>query len=138
MSAVFGAVFGDRTLALAHPAALLLLLVVPVLAAVSRWSLADFGVAQLSWQTVVRALVLARKRDDGDILAQLRVPVLVTHGTMDRIILPAAGAHTAAQVPGARLSLYDGVGHSPFFEDPTRFNRELADLVRGAARVNGQ
>jgi hypothetical protein len=31
-----------------------------------------------------------------------------------------------------RLSLYDGAGHSPFFEDPTRFNRELAVLVRAA------
>jgi len=79
-----------------------------------------------------RALVMARTRDDGDILATLRVPVLVTHGTMDRIILAAAGNHTAAQVQGARLSLYDGVGHSPFFEDPTRFNRELAALVRAA------
>jgi pimeloyl-ACP methyl ester carboxylesterase len=79
-----------------------------------------------------RALVMARTRDEGDILSELRVPVLVTHGTMDRIILPAAGRYTAAQVPGARLSLYDGVGHSPFFEDPARFNRELAALVRAA------
>lgn len=80
----------------------------------------------------VRALVMARTRDEGDILKELRLPVLVTHGTMDRIILPAAGQYTAAQVPGARLSLYDGVGHSPFFEDPTRFNRELAAFVRAA------
>jgi non-heme chloroperoxidase len=79
-----------------------------------------------------RALVMARTRDEGDILAQLRVPVLVTHGTMDRIFLPAAGSYTAAHVAGAQLSLYDGVGHSPFFEDPTRFNRELAALVRAA------
>lgn len=68
-----------------------------------------------------RALVMARTRDEGDILAQLRLPVLVTHGTMDRIVLAAAGTYTAAHVTGARLSLYDGVGHSPFFEDPTRF-----------------
>jgi pimeloyl-ACP methyl ester carboxylesterase len=79
-----------------------------------------------------RALVLARTSNEGDILAQLRVPVLVTHGTMDRIILAAGGSYTAAQVPGARLSLYDGVGHSPFFEDPMRFNRELAAFVRAA------
>jgi len=79
-----------------------------------------------------RALVSARTRDEGDILEQLRVPVLVTHGTMDRIILPAAGRYTAAHVPGARLSLYDAVGHSPFFEDPRRFNRELGELARSA------
>jgi pimeloyl-ACP methyl ester carboxylesterase len=80
----------------------------------------------------VRALVMARTRDEGDILAQLRVPVLVTHGTMDRIVLAVAGTYTAAHIPGARLSLYDGVGHSPFFEDPTRFNRELAAFVSAA------
>src|SRR5207237_9630170 len=80
-----------------------------------------------------RALVLNRTRDDGGVLPTLRLPVLVTHGTMDRIILPAAGAYTASAVPGARLSLYDGVGHSPFFEDPTRFNRELAAFVRAAS-----
>ena len=79
-----------------------------------------------------RALVMARTRDEGDILGALRVPVLVTHGTMDRIVLSAAGSYTAAHVAGARLSLYDGVGHSPFFEDPARFNRELAAFV-GAA-----
>jgi non-heme chloroperoxidase len=78
----------------------------------------------------VRAAVAERTRNEGDMLAQLRVPVLVTHGAMDRIILPAAGEYTASAVPGARLSVYGGVGHSPFFEDAPRFNRELAEFVR--------
>jgi non-heme chloroperoxidase len=85
-----------------------------------------------------RALVMGRTRDEGDILGQLHVPVLVTHGTMDRIILPAAGSYTAAHVPRARLSLYDGIGHSPFFEDPTRFNRELAAFVRATKHCDGK
>jgi pimeloyl-ACP methyl ester carboxylesterase len=51
---------------------------------------------------------------------------------MDRIIAPAAGRYTASAVPGARLSIYEGVGHSPFFEDAPRFNRELAELTRAA------
>ena len=38
---------------------------------------------------------------------------------------------TAASVKGAKLSLYDGVGHSPFWEDAPRFNRELAEFVQG-------
>jgi pimeloyl-ACP methyl ester carboxylesterase len=80
----------------------------------------------------VRAAEMDRSRNEGDILPQLRVPVLVTHGAMDRIILPAAGEYTAAAVPGARLSIYEGVGHSPFFEDAPRFNRELDELVRRA------
>jgi len=65
-------------------------------------------------------------------LAGLRVPVLVTHGAADRVVLPIAGERTAAAVPGARLSLYEGCGHSPFREDAARFNRELADFARAA------
>ncbi len=77
----------------------------------------------------VRAAMLRRTRDAGDVQAQLRVPVLVTHGAMDRIMRPAASVHTATAVPRARLSIYEGVGHSPFFEDAPRFNRELAEFV---------
>jgi pimeloyl-ACP methyl ester carboxylesterase len=80
----------------------------------------------------VRRMVLARTRNDGEVLPTLRVPVLVTHGGMDRIIRPAIGEYTASAVPGASLSLYGGVGHSPFFEDAERFNRDLAEFVRMA------
>lgn len=77
----------------------------------------------------VRAGLLDRTRNDGDILGSLRLGVLVTHGALDRLVLPAAGHYTAATVPGARLSLYGGIGHCPFFEDAPRFNRELFDFV---------
>ena len=29
--------------------------------------------------------------------------------------------YTAKMIPGAKLSVYQGIGHSPFFEDPARF-----------------
>ncbi|WP_395835844.1 alpha/beta fold hydrolase [Archangium violaceum] len=32
----------------------------------------------------------------------------------------------ASVVPGAPVSLYSNAGHSPFWEDARRFNRELA------------
>lgn len=81
----------------------------------------------------VRANILARPADTADALAGLTCPVLVTHGMQDQIILTTMGEFAAAKVRGARLSLYDGVGHSPFWEDHTRFNRELADFVSQAA-----
>jgi pimeloyl-ACP methyl ester carboxylesterase len=83
----------------------------------------------------VRAAVMDRSRNEGEILPQLQVPVLVTHGAMDRIIARAASEYTALTVPGARLSLYEGIGHSPFFEDAPRFNAELAEFVRGAVEA---
>jgi pimeloyl-ACP methyl ester carboxylesterase len=32
------------------------------------------------------------------------------------------------------LSLYEGIGHAPFTEDTTRFNRELAEFAVAAHR----
>src|SRR6516165_857422 len=70
-----------------------------------------------------------------DTLQALRLPVLVSHGTADRLIQVAAAQHTAATIPGAKLSLYDGVGHAPFWEDTERFNAELAAFVRSANKT---
>jgi non-heme chloroperoxidase len=81
----------------------------------------------------VRGAVVSRTPNPGDLLPQLKVPVLVTHGSEDCLVLPALGKFTAAAAPNAKLSLYDGIGHSPFWEDAPRFNRELADFVRAAA-----
>ena len=37
---------------------------------------------------------------------------------------------TAAAIPHARQSWFDGCGHSPFSEDAPRFNAELLAFVR--------
>ena len=44
-------------------------------------------------------------------LTRLTVPTLVLHGTADTLIDPSGGRRTAAVVPGARLSLIEGMGH---------------------------
>jgi non-heme chloroperoxidase len=48
----------------------------------------------------------------------------------------AAAKYTAATIPGAKLSVYDGVGHAPFWEDTARFNSELSAFVRAANKAN--
>ncbi len=78
----------------------------------------------------IRAAALDRIPNPGDLLPSLKLPVLVTHGSHDELVLPLAGEFTATTVPGARLSLYQDIGHTPFFEDTPRFNRELAEFVR--------
>lgn len=82
----------------------------------------------------VRLAMFSRVLDNDDVLAGMRVPTLVIHGTGDRIVRLRAGEHTAERVPGAVLRTYDGVGHAPFLETPERFNRDLADFVRSARR----
>jgi non-heme chloroperoxidase len=78
----------------------------------------------------IRGAHLNRPASDDGILAKLDVPVLVTQGSEDKLVLKGLGELTAAVVPGARLSMYDGIGHAPFAEDAPRFNRELAEFVR--------
>jgi pimeloyl-ACP methyl ester carboxylesterase len=58
--------------------------------------------------------------------------VLVSHGAEDENAKLATARYTASVIPGAKLSVYDGIGHSPFYEDAPRFNSELAAFVRTA------
>ena len=60
------------------------------------------------------------------------VPVLVTHGRDDTIVLPSMAERTLTGCPAATASWYDGVGHMPFLELPDRFDYELASLARNA------
>ena len=81
----------------------------------------------------VRLALNGRPMDIEAKLRALSLPTLVTHGEQDRLVLAAMGRYTAATVPGAKLSLYGGIGHSTFWEDAPRFNREPAELARSAA-----
>jgi non-heme chloroperoxidase len=69
-----------------------------------------------------------------DMLRSLKLPVLVTHGSEDKNSNLIAAEYTAKMIPGAKLSVYQGIGHAPFFEDAPRFNAELAAFVRSAQK----
>jgi len=88
----------------------------------------------LAWNIVVparvRAALAAREIDEDDVLRALRVPLLVTQGRTDTVVLPAMAEHILSVCPTAEASWYDGVGHAPHLEAPERFNRELARLVQ--------
>ncbi len=94
----------------------------------------DEMIAALCWNMVVpgevRAALLAREIDADDVLSDLGVPVLVTHGRLDRIVLPSMAEHVLAVCRTARPAWFDGVGHMPFLEKPVRFNSDLGDFVR--------
>lgn len=85
----------------------------------------------------IRAAHLSRPPSDGAVLPKIDVPVLVTQGDQDLLVSKGLGELTAALVPGATLSMYPGVGHTPFVEDAERFNRELAEFVTRANARRG-
>ena len=86
------------------------------------------------WNVVVpasiRANLASRTIDDDDVLRAIEVPLLVTQGRADSVVLPLMAEHVLATCPTAEASWYEGVGHVPHLEEPERFNRELAELTR--------
>jgi pimeloyl-ACP methyl ester carboxylesterase len=80
----------------------------------------------------IRAGLAGRAIDDDDVLRTLTVPLLVTQGRADTILLPAMAEHILTTCPTAEASWYDAAAHVPFLEEPERFNRELAELTRRA------
>ena len=100
--------------------------------AVSPLPAADEETLLCSSMTVpaaVRAHLAARQLDYDDVLETLRVPLLVTQGRDDTIVLPAMAEHISSSCPTAKISWYDHAAHVPHLEHPDRFNRELAELA---------
>jgi non-heme chloroperoxidase len=85
--------------------------------------------------TEVAAEVIDRmvERDDRDFIRQIPVPAAFFYGYPNNRILPTAlGQWLQQQLPGSKLVLFENSSHSPFWEEPEKFNRELARFVREA------
>lgn len=59
-------------------------------------------------------------------------PILLTHGVHDRLVRIAMSERIKAIHASSRLSLFSKSGHSPFYEEPARYGRELAAFVTAA------
>jgi len=59
----------------------------------------------------------------------LPVPVLVVWGTRDRMIPVSHATDVARALPDCRVELFEGAGHFPHLEDPTRCAGLLRDFV---------
>jgi non-heme chloroperoxidase len=103
-------------------------------ACVAKPLAADELETALAWNIAVpariRANLAAREIDSDDVLRGLKLPLLVSHGRAETVVLPAMAEHVLAICPTAQASWYEGVGHAPHIEAPERFNRELAELTR--------
>lgn len=73
-----------------------------------------------------RAWMFERPIDNRDVAGRIAKPVLLFVGSKDGSTPEAGGRELAASLPDAAVSVFADAGHSPFAEDPERFNRELA------------
>jgi 3-oxoadipate enol-lactonase len=95
-------------------------------AALARQSTPSIGVSMAQQAAVVAHDAYGRLRG-------LRVPTLVIHGTEDQMLDAINGDLIASLIPGARLELFEGVGHLVYWEEPER----VAGLVRELAGAQG-
>jgi pimeloyl-ACP methyl ester carboxylesterase/predicted glycosyltransferase len=73
-----------------------------------------------------------REREAGGawpLLGRVRCPVLVIHGSDDRIIPVAAARTMADELPNARLVVMEGSGHRPDVRDPVKVNLLLSEFL---------
>jgi non-heme chloroperoxidase len=97
----------------------------------------DFECALAAMKVVpppVRGALIARELDFAAELAAITVPVLVSHGLADTVVLPAMSGYVLEHGPTATASRYEEVGHAPFLQARTRFDAELAAFAREAPR----
>ncbi len=80
---------------------------------------------------VQRLRALERAPDTGanaEALAALRTPVLFIGGEHDEVMPVALMAVAQGLIPGARMEVVAGAGHSVYFEQPETFNRLVLDF----------
>jgi pimeloyl-ACP methyl ester carboxylesterase len=89
-----------------------------------RWGVArdDAGL-----RTVLTQLAAVGGHDTLARLPQIRVPTLVVHGERDPAVPVANARILAGAIPGARLEVLAGAGHVPFWQQPERLARLVAE-----------
>lgn len=79
-----------------------------------------------------QAVAVVASGDRTDRLRELSLPTLVIHGTADRMCDVSGGRATAAAIPGAKLVIFEGMGHNLPREVWADMAGHIAELVRDA------
>jgi non-heme chloroperoxidase len=82
------------------------------------------------WQEMFGDLL---QYDDTAELDRVAAPALLVWGDGDQLVPRAMQDELSARLPAATLLVYEGVGHTPRWEDPPRFASDLAAFVATTA-----
>jgi 3-oxoadipate enol-lactonase len=86
-------------------------------------------------EQVMRARALERQPDvaaSREALAAIRAPVLFIGGEHDEVMPPPLMEVAQRLIPGARMVVVPGAGHSVYFEKPDTFNRIALEFLGDA------
>jgi pimeloyl-ACP methyl ester carboxylesterase len=82
-------------------------------------------------------LLTCLKYDATDWLDSIKIPVLVTCGTEDKLTPPRYSSFLAASIPGAALQTVDGAGHMVMLEQPHRMQKLISVFLKSIPYVPG-
>jgi len=83
------------------------------------------------WREVFADLL---EYDDTAELGRIDAATLLLWGTADTLVTRTMQDQLASSIPGAELLIYDGVGHTPRWDDPARFSADVAAFVERIQR----
>ena len=89
--------------------------------------------ATLAASTAAPLAAPATRRAQTELAERVQCPVLVIHGTDDRIT-PYADGKALAKITGGRLETVDGAGHQPHARKPVQVNLAIREFVDGTPR----
>ena len=76
----------------------------------------------------VRKGMFTRVLDFEEILQSIDVPVLVSFGEFDTVILPEMSMYISQQINATKVSKFENCGHAVFFENAQKYNTELDEF----------
>lgn len=80
----------------------------------------------------VAAVLIGDMCDRTELLAQIKIPVMVIHGDVDPLVTIDSGKELAASIPDAELRVIEGMGH----DISLQFIDSIADAIGRIARCS--
>lgn len=91
-----------------------------------------FQAIGLMFPAYARRAMVDRQFDNQDLVDRLRLPILLALGDQDNPFLLEDATEMVKNHDNMSLSVYEGAGHSVFYEQPRRFNDELRQFAMRA------
>lgn len=80
--------------------------------------------------TALALWVSFSSQDWRPLLPKIDVPVLLAHGRKSQLYPAPVWEYLAEKIPTTETVLFEESGHSPFWEEPEKFNTEVHEFVR--------
>jgi pimeloyl-ACP methyl ester carboxylesterase len=102
----------------------------PQPAAVAEFRRIALSASQSAAVEAARSNAVNRTLED---LRAIRVPTMIIQGRHDRARTPEHGAEMRDRIPGSRLAILEGAGHTPHLEQPDAFHALAMPFLLGNA-----